>query len=105
MRYETAAYPTEGSAALAPARSCNREGGRVISFDEARAAVHPAPTRPSVQPARPRARRQTPQLFRDLTNGTLAGSPVHTASKSEIIGIGAGYTLVAAAILALGVLV
>lgn len=105
MRYETAAYPTEGSAALAPARSCNREGGRVISFDEARAAVHPAPKRPSAQSARPRTRMQKPQLFRDLTNGTLAGSPVHTASKGQIVGIGAGYTLVTAVILALGALV
>ena len=107
MRYETAAYPIEGSAALAPARSCNRERGRVISFDDARAAMQPIPepARPSVRTVRPRMRMQTPQLFRDLTDGTLAGRPVHKATKSQIVGIGAGYTLAAAVILVLGVLV
>lgn len=98
MRYETARYLTEGSAALAPAHSCTTKNVTVITFDEACASYG----RQSAQSAR-QPHIKAPQWYRDLTNGTLAGSPTGNPSKRQVIGIGAGYTLAAALILALGV--
>jgi hypothetical protein len=98
MRYETARYLTEGSAALAPTHSCTTKNGTIITFDEARASYG----RQSAQSKR-RPHFKTPQWYRDLTNGTLAGTPAENSSKRQVIGIGAGYTLAAALVLALGV--
>lgn len=98
MRYETARYLTEGSAALAPTHSCTTEYGTIITFDEARASCG---GRLAESARRPHLR--TPQWYRDLTNGTLAGTPAEHSSKRQVIGIGAGYTLAAALALALGV--